>query len=82
MKDVIRGVEDEVTPEDEKVYLDKVIKAVSKVKSLLAYQEKMDVKLVGSEARKTPAKEKEAIRVEIKKKERQVESGFENIVST
>ena len=79
VKDVIRGVEDEVTPEDEKVYLDKVIKAVSKVKSLLAYQEKMDVKLVGAEARKTPAKEKEAIRAEIKKKERQVESGFENI---
>ena len=79
VKDVIRGVEDEVTPEDEKVYLDKVIKAVSKVKSLLAYQEKMDVKLVGAEARKTPAKEKETIRGEIKKKERQVESGFENI---
>jgi len=79
VKDVIRGVEDEVTPEDEKVYLDKVIKAVSKVKSLLAYQEKMDVKLVGAEARKTPAKEKETIRAEIKKKERQVESGFENI---
>lgn len=79
VKDVIRGVEDEVTPEDEKVYLDKVIKAVSKVKSLLAYQEKMDVKLVGAEARKTPAKEKEVIRAEIKKKERQVESGFENI---
>ncbi len=79
VKDVIRGVEDEVTPEDEKVYLDKVIKAVSKVKSLLAYQEKMDVKLVGLEARKTPAKEKEAIRAEIKKKERQVENGFESI---
>ena len=79
VKDVIRGVEDEVTPEDEKVYLDKVIKAVSKVKSLLAYQEKMDVKLVGAEARKTPAKDKEVIRAEIKKKERQVESGFENI---
>ncbi len=79
VKDVIRGVEDEVTPEDEKVYLDKVIKAVSKVKSLLAYQEKMDVKLVGAEARKTPTKEKETIRAEIKKKERMVESGFENI---
>jgi RNA polymerase primary sigma factor len=79
VKDVSRGVEDEVTPEDEKVYLDKVIKAVSKVKSLLAYQEKMDVKLVGSEARKTPAKEKESIRAEIKKKERQVENGFESI---
>ncbi len=79
VKDVIRGVEDEVSPEDEKEYLDKVIKAVSKVKSLLAFQEKMDPKLVGLEAKKTPIKEKEVIRVEIKKRERQVESAFQNI---
>ena len=79
VKDVIRGVEDEVSPEDEKEYLDRVIRAVSKVKSLLSYQEKMDPKLVGLEARKTPAKEKEVIRGEIKKRERQVESSFESI---
>jgi RNA polymerase primary sigma factor len=79
VKDVIRGVEDEVSPEDEKEYLDKVIRAVTKVKSLLAYQEKMDPKLVGLEAKKTPAKEKDLIRVEIKKRERQVENAFENI---
>jgi RNA polymerase primary sigma factor len=79
VKDVIRGVEDEVSPEDEKEYLDKVIRAVSKVKSLLAFQEKMDSKLVGPEARKTPAKEKESIRAEIKKRERQVENAFESI---
>ena len=79
VKDVIRGVEDEVSPEDEKEYLDKVIRAVSKVKSLLAFQEKMDSKLVGPEARKTPAKEKESIRSEIKKRERQVENAFESI---
>ncbi len=79
VKDVIRGVEDEVSPEDEKEYLDRVIRAVSKVKSLLSFQEKMDSKLVGPEARKTPAKEKESIRVEIKKKERQVETAFQNI---
>jgi RNA polymerase primary sigma factor len=79
VKDVIRGVEDEVSPEDEKEYLDKVIRAVSKVKSLLAFQEKMDPKLVGPEARKTPAKEKESIRNEIKKRERQVETAFESI---
>ena len=79
VKDVIRGVEDEVSPEDEKEYLDKVIRAVTKVKSLLAYQEKMDPKLVGLEARKTPAKEKETIRGEIKKRERQVETAFESI---
>jgi len=79
VKDVIRGVEDEVSPEDEKEYLDKVIKAVSKVKSLLSYQEKMDPKLVGQEAKKTAAKEKDAIRAEIKKRERQVENAFESI---
>ncbi len=79
VKDVIRGVEDEVSPEDEKEYLDKVIRAVSKVKSLLSFQEKMDSKLVGPEARKTPAKEKEAIRNDIKKRERQVETAFESI---
>ncbi len=79
VKDVIRGVEDEVSPEDEKEYLDRVIKAVSKVKSLLAYQEKMDPKLVGPDAKKTPAKEKEGIRTEIKKRERQVENAFESI---
>ncbi len=79
VKDVIRGVEDEVSPEDEKEYLDKVIRAVSKVKSLLSFQEKMDPKLVGPESRKTPAKEKESIRNEIKKRERQVETAFESI---
>ncbi len=79
VKDVIRGVEDEVSPEDEKEYLDRVIKAVSKVKSLLAYQEKMDPKLVGPDAKKTLAKEKEGIRAEIKKRERQVENAFESI---
>jgi RNA polymerase primary sigma factor len=56
-----------------------VIRAVSKVKSLLSFQEKMDSKLVGPEARKTPAKEKEAIRNDIKKRERQVETAFESI---
>ena len=79
VKDVIRGVEDEVSPEDEKEYLDRVIRAVTKVKALLSYQEKMDPKLVGLEARKTPIKEKEFIRIEIKKRERQVESAFESI---
>ncbi len=79
VKDVIRGVEDEVSPEDEAAYLDKVVKAVAKVKALLSYQEKVDLKLVGVEAKKTPTKEKESIRDEIKKRERMVEKAFENI---
>lgn len=79
VKDVIRGVEEEVSLEDEKVYLEKVMKAVTKVKALLSYQEKVDKKLVGPESKLTPAKEKEALRAEIKKRERHVESAFENI---
>jgi RNA polymerase primary sigma factor len=79
VKDVIRGVEDEVSPEDEKEYLAKVTKAVTKVKALLAYQEKMDAKMVGPEAKATPAAEKAQIKEEIGKKERQVEKAFENI---
>ncbi|MCM0605159.1 MAG: RNA polymerase sigma factor RpoD [Xanthomonadaceae bacterium] len=79
VKDVIRGVEEEVSLDDERVYLDKVMKAVTKVKALLSYQEKIDKKLVGPESKLTPAKEKELIRAEIKKRERHVEQGFENI---
>ncbi len=79
VKDVIRGVEDEVSPEDEKVFLDKVLVAIAKVKTLLGYQEKSEKKLVGPEARKTPGKEKERIRDEIRRRERQVERAFENI---
>src|SRR5690606_27807274 len=35
VKDVIRGVEEEVSEEDEKKYLEKVMAAVTKVKQLL-----------------------------------------------
>lgn len=79
VKDVIRGVEDEVSPEDEKEYLAKVTKAVTKVKALLAYQEKMDPKMVGPDAKNTPASEKAQIKEETVKRERQVEKAFENI---
>jgi RNA polymerase primary sigma factor len=79
VKDVIRGVEEEVSPEDEKNYLDKVLNAVSKVKALLGYQEKMEPKLRGAEAKKTPAAEKDRIKLEVKRRERQVESAFSNI---
>jgi len=77
VKEVIRGVEDEVTPEDEKAYLDRVLNAISKVKSLLAYQEKMDAKLIGKKALEIKSKDK--IRAEIRKREKQVELAFENI---
>jgi RNA polymerase primary sigma factor len=79
VKDVIRGVDDEISPDDEKVYLDRVLAAISKVKSLVAYQEKMSERLVGPEAKKTPIAEREKIQSEITKRNRQVESAFENI---
>ncbi|MBU6374583.1 MAG: RNA polymerase sigma factor RpoD [Bdellovibrionales bacterium] len=80
VKDVIRGVDEEISADDEKVYLDRVLAAISKVKALVGYQEKAEPKLVGAEARKTPAKEKERLQTEIKRRERQVESAFENIM--
>ena len=79
VKDVIRGVEEEVSEDDEKEYLEKVSNAVSKVKALLNYQDKNDEKLVGPEARKTAAAEKERIKKEIERRERAVERAFENI---
>ena len=42
VKDVIRGVDDEISVDDEKKYLEKVLLAVSKVKSLVNYQNKTD----------------------------------------
>ncbi len=80
VKDVIRGVDEEISADDEKAYLDKVLAAISKVKALVGYQEKAEPKLVGAEARKTPAKEKERLQTEIRRRERQVESAFENIM--
>jgi len=79
VKDVIRGVDEEVSADDEKAYMEKVLTAIAKVKSHVGYQEKMEVKLVGPEAKKTPAKEKERIHAEIKRRERQVEAAFSNI---
>ncbi|NDD92461.1 RNA polymerase sigma factor RpoD, partial [bacterium] len=80
VKDVIRGVDEEISADDEKVYLDRVLAAIAKVKSLVGYQEKAEPKLVGAEARKTPVKEKERLQTEIRRRERQVESAFENIM--
>lgn len=79
VKDVIRGVEEELSPEDEKAYLDKVLAAIAKVRSLLMYQEKMEKRLYGAEAKKVPAIEKDRIHKEIEKRERQVERAFESI---
>ncbi|MDR3607936.1 MAG: RNA polymerase sigma factor RpoD [Oligoflexia bacterium] len=82
VKDVIRGVDEEVSIDDEKRYLDKVLVAISKVKALLNYQEKIDAELVkaGPEGKKKlDAKRKEEIQKEIKKREHQVEAAFKDI---
>lgn len=79
VKDVIRGVDEEISPDDEKKYLDKVLAAISKVKALVSYQEKMDEKVPGAESKKAAAKPKDQIQQEIKKRERQVEAAFQDI---
>lgn len=79
VKDVIRGVDEEVSIDDEKVYLEKVLAAITKVKALVAFQEKNAEKLYGAEGKKLPKEERAKILAEVQKKERSVESAFESI---
>ncbi len=79
VKDVIRGVEEEVSVDDEKAYLEKVLNAISKVKALVNYQEKIEDQLHGPGSRKTPAAKRQELQKEVDKKQRTVESGFANI---
>ncbi|OFZ01220.1 MAG: RNA polymerase sigma factor RpoD [Bdellovibrionales bacterium GWB1_52_6] len=79
VKDVIRGVDEEVSLDDEKVYLQKVLTAISKVKALLSYQEKAAEKLIGPEGKKLPQKKREEIQKEIVRRERHVEVAFHDI---
>ncbi|MBI4925227.1 MAG: RNA polymerase sigma factor RpoD [Bdellovibrio sp.] len=79
VKDIIRGVDEEISIDDEKVYLEKVLAAIAKVKALVNYQEKVQDQLIGPLAKKTTTKEREHIQQEIKKRERHVESAFQNI---
>ncbi|MFZ9596443.1 MAG: RNA polymerase sigma factor RpoD [Bdellovibrionia bacterium] len=75
VKDVIRGVDEEVSLDDEKKYLNKVLAAVSKVKALLSQQEKAEE----SEVKKASVKIKEQLHQEMKKREKQVEVAFGDI---
>src|ERR1700710_2698327 len=59
VKDVIRGVDEEAPADKEKKYLDKVLNAISKVKSLLQYQEKTEEKIDGPDGKKIIAKKKD-----------------------
>jgi len=78
VKDVIRGVDEEISADDEKVYLEKVLVAISKVRALVAYQEKITEKY-GPNAKKVSGKDKEKVLNEIRRRERQVESAFQNV---
>jgi len=79
VKDVIRGVDDEVSPEDEKVFLEKVLNAILKVKALLEYQEKHLRVEKGTESKKLSAEERKKIQAGADKLEKAVELAFSNI---
>jgi RNA polymerase primary sigma factor len=79
VKDVIRGVDEEISPDDEKKYLDKVLAAIAKVKTLVNYQEKMDERLLTPEGKKLASKEKEKLSKEFERKEGHVEAAFKDI---
>ncbi len=77
VKDVIRGVDEEVSLDDEKKYLERVTAAIAKVKALVSVQEKLEEALP-AEGKRT-SKQKDQIQHEIKKREKAVEAAFENI---
>ena len=72
VKDVIRGVEEEISPEDEKVYLDKVLAAVAKIKTLVNFMDRY-----GPLGPKALPKDKYA--TEMRKRERPMEKAFSNV---
>src|SRR6185437_12148432 len=69
----------EVSVDDEKKYLNKVLNAISKFKSLVNYQEKMDEKMDTPEGKKLGVKKKEDIQKEVAKRQRSVENAFHDI---
>ncbi len=79
VKDVIRGVDEEISVDDEKVYLDKVLAAIAKVKVLVNYQEKIEQQLATPEGKKAGAKKREEFEKEVQKRERSVERAFQDI---
>lgn len=74
VKDVIRGVEEEVSEDDEKDYLERVQKAIAKVRTLVNYVEKNDKKIKAAKGA-----EKEKFKKEIDKRQKAVFKSFENI---
>ena len=76
VKDIIRGVDDELTEVEEEKYLKKVMVGISKARTLVNYQDKNADKLFDS---KLSAKDKEALDKEVEKRERAVYRAFESV---
>ena len=79
VKDVIRGVEDEVTEEDERAYLEKVLAAIQKVKSKFNYEEKVLRDPETGQLKKLSVKEKEKFKKELQKKDTIIEKAFAEV---
>ena len=79
VKDVIRGVDEEISVDDEMKYLNKVLEAIAKVQSLVSYQDKVEDRLKGPEGKKLSQKAKEQMQLEVKKRQRHVETAFQSL---
>ena len=79
VKDVIRGVDEEISVDDEKRYLEKVLNAISKVKALVLYHEKIEAKVPSTEGKKASIKKKDEVAKEIRRLEGDVEEAFQDI---
>lgn len=79
VKDIIRGVDEEISEDDEKVYLEKVLKAIVKVKAHFNYFDNIEDKLTDDDGKKIAKKEQDKVKKELDKKEKQVEKAFEDI---
>lgn len=73
VKDVIRGVDEEVSTDDEKRYLEKVLAAIETVKALVNYHAQIE------EKPRSASKGKDQVLQEIRKKEKLVEVAFRDI---
>ncbi len=79
VRDVIRGVEDEITEDDERRYLDKVLNAVGKLKSKVNFEDKATRDPKTGELKKLTGKELEAIKLEYGKRDKLILKSFEDV---
>jgi RNA polymerase primary sigma factor len=79
VKDVIRGVEEEVSEEDEREYLERVLKAIGKVRSQVSAIEKSEESLYGETSEGVSAADKKKVREDLKKRQEQIQKAFEGV---